>query len=65
MARFAVLLLAAAAFAQVPLPPADLNRVAVGVVAPDFELPSAAGGSLKLSSLRGKNVVLVFYRGYW
>jgi len=34
-------------------------------MAPDFELPSAAGGTLKLSSLRGKIVVLVFYRGYW
>jgi len=65
MVRFALLLLASAGFAQVPLPPADLNRVVVGVAAPDFELPSAAGGNLRLSSLRGKNVVLVFYRGYW
>ena len=45
--------------------PADLNRVVVGVTVPDFELPSAAGGTLKLSSLRGKTVLLVFYRGYW
>ena len=43
----------------------DLNRVAVGSVAPDFELPAASGGKLKLSSFRGKHVVLVFYRGYW
>jgi peroxiredoxin len=52
------------AWAQAP-PATDLNRVAVGSVAPDFELPSPTGGKVKLSSLRGKNVVLVFYRGYW
>ncbi len=38
---------------------------ATGVEALDFELPTAAGGKLRLSSLRGKEVVLVFYRGYW
>ncbi len=32
-----------------------------GDVAPDFELPSTRGASIKLSSLRGKNVVLYFY----
>jgi hypothetical protein len=52
-------------WAQTPLPPTDLNRIAVGMMAPDFELPTAAGGKLKLSSFRGKHVVLVFYRGYW
>ena len=61
----AVFLLAALAGGQVAPSPSDLNRVAVGTVAPDFELPSAAGGNLKFSSLRGRNVVLVFYRGYW
>lgn len=61
----AVFLLAALAGGQVAPAPTDLNRVAVGTVAPDFELPSASGGNLRLSSLRGKNVVLVFYRGYW
>ncbi len=53
------------AYAQAPQSPSDLNRITPGVVAPDFELPSSRGGKLKLSSLRGKNVVLVFYRGYW
>ena len=65
MTRLALLLFAAIGLAQRPLPPTDLNRVVPGTLAPDFELPSAEGGKLKLSSLRGKNVVLVFYRGYW
>ena len=61
----ALLLLASLASPQAALSPTDVDRVSVGMVAPDFELPSAAGGTLKLSSLRGKTVVLVFYRGYW
>jgi peroxiredoxin Q/BCP len=32
-----------------------------GVPAPDFELPRDGGGSLSLSGLRGKPVVLFFY----
>ena len=34
----------------------------VGEKAPDFELDSTKGGKLKLSSLRGKNVLINFYR---
>jgi len=33
----------------------------VGDKAPDFELESTRGGKLKLSSLRGKNVLINFY----
>lgn len=33
----------------------------VGDKAPDFELDSTSGGKLKLSSLRGKNVLINFY----
>jgi hypothetical protein len=33
----------------------------VGDKAPDFELESTSGGKLKLSSLRGKNVLINFY----
>jgi len=48
------------------LPPTDLERVAVGTMAPDFSLPTIAGDTLTLSALRGaSNVVLVFYRGHW
>jgi len=46
--------------------PTDLGRVAVGSPAPDFTLESKDGGTVTLSSFRDrKNVVLVFYRGYW
>ncbi len=44
----------------------DLERVALGTMAPDFTLAKFGGGTTTLSALRGKkNVVLVFYRGYW
>ena len=44
----------------------DLERVAVGSVAPDFSLQTISGDTLTLSSFRGeKDVVLVFYRGHW
>ena len=44
----------------------DIDRVAVGAMAPDFTLAKFGGGTTTLSALRGKkNVVLVFYRGYW
>ena len=33
----------------------------VGDKAPDFELESTKGGKLKLSSLKGKNVLINFY----
>ncbi len=44
----------------------DTGRVAVGDVAPDFSLVTYAGPVTTLSDYRGeKNVILVFYRGYW
>lgn len=47
------------------LPPSDLDRVQTGQTAPDFTLPNSSGEAVTLSSLRGKNIVLVFYRGHW
>ena len=47
------------------LPATDLERVAVGTVAPDFYLETYAGEPMSLSEHRGKNVILVFYRGHW
>lgn len=48
------------------LPGVDLERVRVGDRAPDFSLVSLAGPVVTLSSFRGRrNVVLVFYRGWW
>jgi hypothetical protein len=48
------------------LAPADLTRVGVGDVAPDFTLPAYRGGTVTLSQYRGdRDVVLVFYRGHW
>ena len=44
----------------------DTGRVAVGDIAPDFSLMTYAGNVTTLSDFRGeKNVVLVFFRGYW
>ncbi len=44
----------------------DLNRVKEGTPAPDFTLEDKTGVFRKLSGYRGhKNVVLVFYRGYF
>jgi thioredoxin-dependent peroxiredoxin len=41
--------------------PSTPKELSVGDRAPGFELPSSTGKSVKLSSLRGKQVVLYFY----
>ncbi len=38
------------------------TAIDVGDKAPDFELHSTKGGKVKLSELRGKNVLINFYR---
>jgi len=38
-----------------------LKELSVGDRAPDFELPSSSGKPVKLSSMKGKSVVLYFY----
>lgn len=45
--------------------PADLERVAVGTVAPAFEIPNGDNRPISLGSLRGQRVVVIFYRGQW
>ena len=35
--------------------------IALGDIAPDFELPAAGGKTVRLSDLRGRNVLLIFY----
>ena len=39
----------------------SVPAIEVGQPAPDFELDSTSGGKLKLSSLKGKNVLINFY----
>lgn len=38
------------------------HAIGPGDPAPEFELNSSKGGKLKLSDLRGKNVLINFYR---
>jgi peroxiredoxin len=52
--------------AQPPAKPAEPRPTpaVVGQPMPDFTLPVYQGGALTLSSLRGKNVLILFPRGY-
>ncbi len=52
--------------AQAPQPPAEPRPqpAVVGQPMADFTLPVYQGGTLALSSLRGKNVLILFPRGY-
>jgi peroxiredoxin Q/BCP len=38
-----------------------LSTIEEGTVAPDFELPTDGGGTVRLSDLKGKKVVVYFY----
>ncbi len=38
---------------------------AEGKLAPDFTLKNQEDRSFRLASVRGKRVLLIFYRGYW
>jgi peroxiredoxin Q/BCP len=40
---------------------ATMSTLAEGDKAPDFELPTDAGGTIRLSDLKGRKVVLYFY----
>lgn len=55
-----------AVFEPGALKPRDSElKVSVGDTAPDFTLPSIAGGQVSLSDFRGKNVVLSFIPAAW
>ncbi len=47
------------------LPDASATAPGVGAVAPDIALTDQRGAPLRLADLRGRNVLLVFYRGFW
>jgi cytochrome oxidase Cu insertion factor (SCO1/SenC/PrrC family) len=38
---------------------------AEGKPAPNFALKDQQGKTVRLAALRGKRVLLIFYRGYW
>lgn len=38
-----------------------MSKIAVGKTVPDFELPATGDKTIRLSDLKGKNVVLYFY----
>ena len=40
-------------------------KLEIGMEAPDFELPSHLDKTVRLSDLRGKNVVLAFFPEAW
>jgi peroxiredoxin len=42
-----------------------IMKIQLGQCAPDFSLPSHRGSSVRLSDLRGKNVVLAFFPLAW
>jgi peroxiredoxin Q/BCP len=42
-----------------------MNDLRFGQPAPDFTLPATGGGEIRLSGLRGRDVVLVFYCYDW
>jgi peroxiredoxin len=41
-----------------------MRRVSLYTPAPDFELADFTGKPVRLSDLRGKNILLVFNRGF-
>lgn len=62
---FLLLLALLAGNASAQLVPKPQIASAEGQPAPDFTLKDQGGRELRLSALRGKPVLLVFYRGYW
>lgn len=64
LAGFALAGQPASAAAQVMARPSSARAISTGVPAPDIDLETLTGGRVKLSSLRGRPVVLTFW-GTW
>ena len=57
---------AATAVVSEDKPAAPTEPAPAAMLAPAFELPAAGGDTISLASFAGdKNVVVVFYRGFW
>jgi peroxiredoxin len=41
-----------------------MPKISINALAPDFELPDFSGRPVRLSGLRGRNVLLIFNRGF-
>jgi len=41
-----------------------MSKILINTPAPDFELADSNGKAFRLSDLRGRNVLLVFNRGF-
>ena len=41
-----------------------MSKILLNTLAPDFELADTGGKAIRLSDLRGRNVLLVFNRGF-
>jgi thioredoxin-dependent peroxiredoxin len=42
-----------------------IMKLEIGQLAPDFSLPSHLGKDVRLSDLRGRNVVIAFFPKAW
>jgi peroxiredoxin len=58
-----MLLLGMTGVALLPAQPAPIKPANFGDKFPDFTLPAVQGGEVSLSSLKGKNVLIIFPRG--
>lgn len=60
IALFSLILVAGMTFSQ----ESRIRPVTVGQSMPDFSLPAYQGGEVTLSNLKGKNIILIFPRGF-